>query len=140
MMSVRQSILWSDAASSDVLDDEFVDQQESRLRDDRAEQARVVDALAEELNGLLQRRLSGELPEEGFGSGGTASFDLDQARTRHAAAAGALAELDAALARIAAGAYGSCEECGRTIGRARLEAIPSATRCLPCQAGRFVAR
>ena len=31
------------------------------------------------------------------------------------------------------GAYGSCEVCGRPIGRDRLTAVPEATRCVSCQ-------
>ena len=38
-----------------------------------------------------------------------------------------LAEIDAALARIAAGTYGLCESCGAQIGADRLEAVPWAT-------------
>ena len=36
--------------------------------------------------------------------------------------------------RLAQGAYGVCEDCGRKIGEERLEALPDATRCLACQA------
>ena len=43
-----------------------------------------------------------------------------------------LAEIDAALERIADGTYGSCEECGGPIGRQRLRAIPEARRCIAC--------
>ena len=34
----------------------------------------------------------------------------------------------------AKGAYGLCESCGTEIGAERLEALPSATRCIACQA------
>jgi RNA polymerase-binding transcription factor len=34
----------------------------------------------------------------------------------------------------AKGAYGLCERCGKEIGAERLEALPSATRCISCQA------
>lgn len=36
--------------------------------------------------------------------------------------------------RRAQGAYGACEQCGGPIGAERLSALPSATRCLSCQA------
>ena len=32
------------------------------------------------------------------------------------------------------GAYGACEDCGLPIGDDRLAALPSATRCVSCQA------
>lgn len=39
-----------------------------------------------------------------------------------------------ALERIAAGTYGSCENCGKPIGKLRLmEANPRATLCMPCR-------
>lgn len=44
-----------------------------------------------------------------------------------------LADIDLALQRIAAGTYGQCMACGATISDQRLEAYPSAKRCLPCQ-------
>ncbi len=36
--------------------------------------------------------------------------------------------------RKAAGAYGLCEDCNQEIGAERLAALPSATRCVRCQA------
>lgn len=47
---------------------------------------------------------------------------------------GELARIDAALERIEAGSYGECESCGAPIGTARLEAYPTAVRCVKCQA------
>jgi RNA polymerase-binding protein DksA len=44
-----------------------------------------------------------------------------------------LQEIEAALARIGDGSYGSCSDCGEEIGLARLKASPAARRCLPCQ-------
>ncbi|MFC4244441.1 TraR/DksA family transcriptional regulator [Gryllotalpicola reticulitermitis] len=44
------------------------------------------------------------------------------------------AATDAALARIAAGTFGTCESCGRPIATARLEARPTATLCIECAA------
>lgn len=40
----------------------------------------------------------------------------------------------AALDRLKTGRYGVCESCGRTIGQARLAALPWATRCVRCAA------
>jgi DnaK suppressor protein len=41
-----------------------------------------------------------------------------------------LSEIDAALARIEEGTYGTCIVCGRPIAAERLEAVPYATLCL----------
>lgn len=45
----------------------------------------------------------------------------------------AIAEIDRALARVAEGTYGECEECENPIPIARLRAIPTARRCIECQ-------
>jgi len=42
-------------------------------------------------------------------------------------------EIEAALLRIARGAYGRCTECGEAIDPERLAAIPAAGRCYSCQ-------
>ena len=42
-------------------------------------------------------------------------------------------ELDAALARIADGSYGSGADCEGEIGLERLRAYPTAMRCIKCQ-------
>lgn len=41
-----------------------------------------------------------------------------------------LNDIDAALRRMDDGTYGTCEECGQEIGLRRLEAQPTATRCI----------
>ena len=42
-------------------------------------------------------------------------------------------DIDAAMRRIADRTYGSCIDCGDPIDSARLEAYPTAKRCLGCQ-------
>jgi len=49
-------------------------------------------------------------------------------RSRHL-----IEEIQAALARLDEGTYGACERCGEPINPARLEALPTARRCVPCQ-------
>jgi DnaK suppressor protein len=44
-----------------------------------------------------------------------------------------IAEIDAALARIDEGTYGTCVRCGSTIAEERLEAMPYATMCIECK-------
>lgn len=41
-------------------------------------------------------------------------------------------EIRAALLRIENGSYGTCSTCGGSIGHARLNALPTATRCINC--------
>lgn len=42
-------------------------------------------------------------------------------------------EIEAAQQRIADGTYGVCADCGGEIGYARLQAYPTAQRCVLCQ-------
>lgn len=42
-------------------------------------------------------------------------------------------EIDEALARLKAGEYGSCEDCGAEIDEERLEILPVATQCVDCK-------
>ena len=45
----------------------------------------------------------------------------------------AIREIDSALERMDEGAYGVCEECARSIDKARLRAFPQATLCRRCK-------
>jgi len=44
-----------------------------------------------------------------------------------------IGEVVEAIARIESGVYGTCQRCGGLIDNTRLEAVPTATRCLGCQ-------
>jgi RNA polymerase-binding transcription factor DksA len=44
-----------------------------------------------------------------------------------------LTSIESARKAIREGSYGACETCHQSIGIKRLIALPSATRCLPCQ-------
>ena len=44
-----------------------------------------------------------------------------------------LRRIDAALGRIDAGTFGECQNCGKKVHDARLEALPWARHCIDCQ-------
>jgi RNA polymerase-binding transcription factor DksA len=44
-----------------------------------------------------------------------------------------LPSLEHAMARLSAGAYGVCSDCGEKISDDRLHAVPGAIRCVACQ-------
>lgn len=44
-----------------------------------------------------------------------------------------LAQITDALRRLSSGSYGDCEKCGTPIPRERLEILPQARFCVPCQ-------
>jgi len=85
-----------------------------------------------------------QLAELGFGEAGGLSYDPNFADTSQVTAERgeaealaaplneALQEVEAALARLAAGTYGRCQRCGQPIAPARLEAMPAAQLCITC--------
>ena len=62
--------------------------------------------------------------------GQTIAYERSQLAALTGGARERLAELDAALDRVAAGTYGRCTVCGETIAAGRLEARPTARTCL----------
>ncbi len=44
-----------------------------------------------------------------------------------------LQQIEEALSRIETGHYGDCEQCGGPMQEKRLEAVPWARHCIPCQ-------
>jgi RNA polymerase-binding transcription factor DksA len=52
----------------------------------------------------------------------------------------AIEDIEHALARLEDGTYGRCEQCSLPIPLQRLEAIPHARFCVPCQARRDAMR
>jgi RNA polymerase-binding protein DksA len=44
-----------------------------------------------------------------------------------------LRRIDGALVRLQDGSYGQCEDCDQPIAQARLDAEPTASRCIACQ-------
>lgn len=90
--------------------------------------------------------LIAQLAELGYGEEGGLAYDPNFADTSQVTAergeaealAGrlreALSEVESAIARLADGTYGRCEVCGNQIDPARLEAKPTARRCMACLA------
>ena len=64
--------------------------------------------------------------------GATIAFERSQIGALAGQVRDHLAEIDAAIQRLEAGAYGTCERCGRPIGEDRLEARPAARTCISC--------
>lgn len=73
--------------------------------------------------------------EDGFGEGDTLNVERDRLLVVAGDAQARVAAIDAALARVDSGTYGTCEACGNAIPEARLEALPEATLCVACKTG-----
>jgi len=110
------------------------------------------DATTAEVRAQLEQErdeLRHRLTELGFADGGTgldydANFADSSQVTAERGEAEALAttlretltEVEHALAKLGAGAYGTCENCGKPIPEARLEAMPAARFCMDCASKR----
>ena len=91
------------------------------------------DALRAALQGDLT-----SLRELALASGDIADFALDTSRDEVTSQiaeveSSELLRIEEALARISDGGYGECNDCGKPIPLARLEALPYATLCIKCQ-------
>ncbi|MFL6241218.1 MAG: TraR/DksA family transcriptional regulator [Actinomycetes bacterium] len=65
---------------------------------------------------------------------GTALSDADREAAALETLSSHRAHLTEALARVDAGSYGKCLDCGAGLPDERLEARPEAARCVSCQA------
>jgi DnaK suppressor protein len=63
------------------------------------------------------------------------SYDKDLANSLSEAERGRLASVEHALKRVEEGVYGLCDTCSKPIPLARLQVLPFAKLCVPCQQG-----
>src|ERR1700759_598355 len=90
-------------------------------------------------------RVSGELEaigidsganDSGFADSGQVTAERGEVDALVGTLRDTLSDIDDALAKIDAGTYGMCEQCGKPIGEARLEAMPAARLCITCASAR----
>lgn len=104
------------------------------LLDERARVERAIAGLREEHPGSLDDEV-----EEATGvdnhlaetASATLGREIDYTLGENSEAV--LGEIDAALARIEGGTYGTCTNCGKEIPLERLEAYPWASLCIDCK-------
>jgi RNA polymerase-binding transcription factor DksA len=89
-----------------------------------------IAALETQLEGIVETASASSGDDEHDPEGQTIAYDRAQTQALLDRARADLAEVDAAVARLAAGTYGICEVCGRSIPGERLEARPAARRCV----------
>ena len=97
----------------------------------------MLTGLSSQVTELADKALhgnSGELSKVPLHPADVGTDNFDQEFTLSLAETGSqsLSLIEAAIARIAEGTYGICEECGVNIPRARLNAIPFAPLCVKC--------
>ena len=91
-----------------------------------------IEALTREFDSMVAASDSSNADDEHDPEGATIAFERQQIAALLEQAHQRLADIDAALARRAAGTYGICETCGRPIGAERLAARPAARTCIDC--------
>jgi DnaK suppressor protein len=118
----------------------FLRQREALLAD-RWTYVHQADELKAQADSLALEHEPGDVQfdEEG-GEGGTSNVDRELDLLLSSQARAAVDEIDRALAKIDARAYGRCEQCGQPIPEARLEALPHAALCVVCKAGGLASR
>lgn len=95
-----------------------------------------VAALERAFGALVEATEGANTDDEHDPEGSTIAFERSQLSASLEAARAGLADVESALARVAAGTYGRCETCGEPVPPERLEALPAATTCVGCAAGR----
>ena len=95
---------------------------------------REIDEDREEIR--LSETPSDRSPDPNTAEGGSLAFELEKEFSLAFNAQELLAAVVIALEKIEDGTYGICTECRKPIPVARLDALPSATRCVDCASPR----
>ncbi len=90
--------------------------------------------LIQDFDGVVAASRDSNADDEHDPEGATIAFERSQIRALIGQAEHQVREIDAALRRLDAGTYGTCELCGTGIGDERLEARPTARVCMVCAA------
>jgi DnaK suppressor protein len=110
---------------------EELDEVKASLEEDIARFESQIEVSTAELVGLLRDG------NEGAGRDpadvGSANFERDAEMSLANNAREMLDQSRLALRHIQLGTYGSCDNCGKPIGKGRLQAFPRATLCVSCK-------
>ncbi len=104
----------------------------------RAEISKELERLRRELV-IVELEMDSLIQESGEGAGddqadaGTKTFEREHEMSLVINARDMVLQTERALDRIDSKRYGSCEECGNAIGKARLQVFPRATLCMLCK-------
>jgi DnaK suppressor protein len=107
----------------------------SRLLEERERTVKAISYLHEENRATTedeQHELSGG-SDNHLADIATYTYDRELDSTLEGAEGEHLSHIEAALKRIEDGTYGICENCGKPVSPARLEAMPWATLCIDCK-------
>ncbi len=102
----------------------------ARLHEQRSALHARVSQLTGDMAGLVAASRDSNADDEHDPEGQTIAYERSQLSAVTSQAREHLAEVNAALQRVAAGTYGVCEVCGEQVNEARLEARPTARTCV----------
>ena len=108
----------------------------ARLAADRDATVARIQVMTADLAAVAAASAGSNLDDEHDPEGSTVAFEREQLAALRSAAQQHLDEIDAALARLDAGSYGRCLQCGQPISDERLAALPAARLCVTCASGR----
>ena len=110
----------------------------AELKAIRTEIAKDLSRLQQEL-AVVEAEMNELISDSGEGAGddqadsGTKTFEREHEMSLVINARDMVLQTERALDRIDSKTYGSCEECGNAIGKARLQVFPRATLCMICK-------
>jgi DnaK suppressor protein len=117
-------------------DERFLASQRTALLRERSTYLEQAASLKAEAESLVEEMEPGDIQfDDESGEGGTVTVDRERDLALSAQALAAVEEIDHTLAKMDNGTYGICENCGRLIPKARLEALPYARLCIDCKSG-----
>jgi RNA polymerase-binding protein DksA len=103
------------------------------LLEERQRVLNAIDYLHEANPGSLKEETEESTVDNHLADTATVTLDREIDYTLEENSENVLKEIDRALAKIEAGTFGICENCGQPIAEERLRAIPYATQCIDCK-------
>ncbi len=104
----------------------------ARLEEERRRTEQRLAALTSDYDGVVAASRDTNADDEHDPEGATIAFERSQVGALVSQAREHLAEIAAALTRLDSGSYGVCERFDQPIAAERLEARPTARRCVRC--------
>lgn len=115
-----------------AIDTATIDELRVRLVDERKAATAAIESSKDAMASFLHARRGVEVDDEHDPEGATLAVQFAETSALLGNSRHHLDEVNAALARMTSGSYGSCALCGIDIPLARLEARPFAAHCVRC--------
>jgi RNA polymerase-binding protein DksA len=103
------------------------------LLEERARVSHALEFLQGEHTSTIEDETGEPRIDQHIADAATATLDREIGESLEVHEGYVLVEIDAALARIDDGSYGTCERCRGPIAEERLEALPHARLCIECK-------